>query len=98
MKLCDTMRIHNIMVACCHTSWRVTSQPLCAGLSEGCYEMSVGNADKGMLPMDEIRRRVQPFIDESLPIVLTQVIAPCIACLLQCIYLCARQHGSGQDK
>lgn len=40
---------------------------------EGCYEMSVGNADKGMLPVEEIRRRVQPFIDENLPLVLTQV-------------------------
>lgn len=39
---------------------------------EGCYEMSVGNADKGMLPVEEIRRRVQPFIDENLPLVLTQ--------------------------
>ncbi|KAL3139080.1 hypothetical protein ABBQ32_005876 [Trebouxia sp. C0010 RCD-2024] len=42
------------------------------GRSEGCYEMSVGNADKGMLPIDEIKKRVQPFVDENLPIVLTQ--------------------------
>lgn len=35
--------------------------------------MSVGNADKGILPIDEIKRRVQPFIEENLPIVLTQV-------------------------
>ena len=39
---------------------------------EGCYEMSIGNADKGTLPNDEIRRRVQPFINEKLPLVLTQ--------------------------
>lgn len=47
-----------------------------AGRSEGCYEMSVGNADKGMLPIDEIKKRVQPFVDENLPIVLTQVMPP----------------------
>ena len=46
---------------------------MCAGASEGCYELSVGNADKGMLPLDEVKRRVQPFIDEKLPLVLTQV-------------------------
>lgn len=46
---------------------------MCAGSSEGCYEMSVGNADKGLLPIDEIKRRVQPFVDENLPVVLTQV-------------------------
>lgn len=39
---------------------------------EGCYELSVGNADKGLLPVEDIRRRVQPFIDENLPVVLTQ--------------------------
>lgn len=47
-----------------------------AGPSEGCYEMSVGNADKGMLPIEEVERRVQPFIEENLPIVLTQVMQP----------------------
>ena len=57
-----------------------------AGPSEGCYEMSVGNADKGMLPIDEIKRRVQPFIEENLPIVLTQVMQiPQTVCLLLCI-------------
>ncbi len=40
---------------------------------EGCYEMSVGNADKGLMPAEEVKRRVQPFIDENLPLVLTQV-------------------------
>lgn len=44
-----------------------------AGPSQGCYEMSVGNADKGMLPIGEIKKRVQPFVEENLPIVLTQV-------------------------
>lgn len=57
-----------------------------AGPSEGCYEMSVGNADKGMLPLDEIKRRVQPFIEEKLPIVLTQVMQiPKPVCWLPCI-------------
>ena len=40
---------------------------------EGCYEMSVGNADKGLMPIEEVKRRVQPFLDENLPLVLTQV-------------------------
>ena len=40
---------------------------------EGCYELSVGNADKGLLPIEEIRRRVEPFVTENLPLVLTQV-------------------------
>lgn len=55
-----------------------------AGPFEGCYEMSVGNADKGMLPIDEIKRRVQPFIEENLPIVLTQVMQ--IPQLFACCY------------
>ncbi|DBA84041.1 TPA: hypothetical protein ACH3X1_006523 [Trebouxia sp. C0004] len=42
------------------------------GQMEGCYEMSVGNADKGLMPAEEVKRRVQPFIDENLPLVLTQ--------------------------
>ena len=44
-----------------------------AGKLEGCYELSVGNADKGLLPLEEVRRRIQPFISENLPLVLTQV-------------------------
>ena len=61
----------------------ITFMGMGAGPSEGCYEMSVGNADKGMLPFEEIKRRVQPFIEENLPIVLTQVMQPPQAvCLL----------------
>ena len=41
--------------------------------------MSVGNADKGLMPAEEVKRRVQPFIDESLPLVLTQ--EPIAACV-----------------
>lgn len=44
-----------------------------AGNWEGCYELSVGNADKGLLPVEEVRRRIEPFISENLPLVLTQV-------------------------
>lgn len=55
----------------------------CAGSAEGCYELTVGNADKGMLPIEEVKRRLQPFIDENLPIVLTQVI-PTQPCSLPC--------------
>jgi len=43
---------------------------------EGCYEMSVGNADKGLMPIEEVKRRVRPFIDENLPLVLTQARLP----------------------
>lgn len=66
----------------------VTFMGMGAGPSEGCYEMSVGNADKGMLPIDEVIRRVQPFVEENLPIVLTQVMQPPQAvCWLLCIFL-----------
>lgn len=41
--------------------------------AEGCYELSVGNPDKGLLPLDEIKRRVQPFIDSETPLVVVQV-------------------------
>ena len=41
--------------------------------AEGCYELSVGNPDKGLLPLDEIKRRVQPFIDSHTPLVVVQV-------------------------
>lgn len=39
---------------------------------EGCFELSVGNADKGRLPLEEIERRVQQFTTAQLPVVLTQ--------------------------
>ena len=46
--------------------------------------MSIGNADKGMLPIDEIKRRVQPFVEENLPLVLTQVIIETSTCSTFC--------------
>lgn len=39
---------------------------------EGCYELSIGNADKGWLPIEEIARRVAQFTAAQLPVVLTQ--------------------------
>ncbi|KAL0028740.1 hypothetical protein WJX79_003641 [Trebouxia sp. C0005] len=50
----------------------LTAQQDKQGQVEGCYEMSVGNADKGLMPAEEVKRRIQPFIDENLPVVLTQ--------------------------
>lgn len=44
---------------------------LCAG-KEGAFELSIGNADKGVLPLAEIERRVAQFVDAGLPLVLTQ--------------------------
>ncbi|KAG1653958.1 hypothetical protein FOA52_008979 [Chlamydomonas sp. UWO 241] len=41
------------------------------GGAEGCFELSVGNADKGMLPADEVRRRVAQFTSAGLPLILT---------------------------
>jgi hypothetical protein len=41
--------------------------------AEGCYEMSVGNADKGFMPLPEIERRVAQFVSAGLPVVVTQV-------------------------
>ena len=43
------------------------------GQLDGCYEMSVGNPDKGMLPLEEVQRRVQPFLESGDPLVVTQV-------------------------
>lgn len=43
------------------------------GPSEGCFELSIGNADKGLLPEDEIMRRVRQFTSADLPVVVTQV-------------------------
>ncbi len=40
---------------------------------EGCFELSIGNADKGLLPLEEIRRRVAQFTQTGLPLVVTQV-------------------------
>ena len=36
----------------------------------------MGNPDKGQLPLDEIKRRVSQFVEEGLPLVVTQVLTP----------------------
>lgn len=43
---------------------------LCDG-KEGAFELSIGNADKGVLPAAEIERRVAQFEAAGLPVVLT---------------------------
>ncbi len=40
---------------------------------EGCFELSIGNADKGFLPLEEIQRRVSQFTQAGLPLAVTQV-------------------------
>lgn len=40
--------------------------------SDGAFELSVGNADKGLLPLPEIERRVAQFVAAQLPVVITQ--------------------------
>ena len=42
---------------------------------EGAFELSIGNADKGLLPLEEISRRVAQFTAAGLPLVVTQVCA-----------------------
>ena len=41
--------------------------------TDGCFELSIGNPDKGLLPLIEVRRRVQQFADTGLPVVVVQV-------------------------
>jgi hypothetical protein len=45
------------------------------GLSggEGCFELSVGNPDKGLMSLEEAKRRVAQFVKAGLPLVVTQV-------------------------
>lgn len=40
--------------------------------TEGAFELSVGNADKGLLPLPEIERRVAQFVAAQRPVVITQ--------------------------
>ena len=42
-------------------------------MDQGCFELSVGNPDKGLLPLEELRHRVQQFLDAELPLVVTHV-------------------------
>ena len=48
-----------------------------AGGLPGCYELTVGHPDKGQLPLAEVQRRLQPFLDDGTPIIVTQVGRPC---------------------
>lgn len=43
-----------------------------AGGLPGCYEITVGHPDKGQLPLAEVQRRLQPFLETGTPIVVTQ--------------------------
>lgn len=40
--------------------------------SDGAFELAISNADKGLLPLPEIERRVAQFIAAQLPVVVTQ--------------------------
>ena len=44
-----------------------------APASRRCYELTVSNADKGTLPLDVVKERVQSFQEAGLPVLLTQV-------------------------
>ncbi|BDA48658.1 hypothetical protein COCOBI_12-3390 [Coccomyxa sp. Obi] len=39
---------------------------------EGCFELSVGNPDKGLMSLEEAKRRVAQFVKAGLPLVVTQ--------------------------
>ncbi len=41
--------------------------------AEGCFELSIGNPDKGLLPLDQVRQRVEQFTAANLPVVVVQV-------------------------
>ncbi len=43
------------------------------GSERGCYELSVGNPDKGVLPLQEVLKRIHQFTAANLPIVVTHV-------------------------
>lgn len=52
------------------------AQSLCPEL-EACYELSIGNADKGLLGVEEVARRARQFEQARLPLVCTQVWSAC---------------------
>ena len=43
---------------------------------EGCFELSIGNPDKGLLPLELVRQRVQQFVQTGTPVVVTQASPP----------------------
>ena len=49
---------------------------------DGCFELSVGNPDKGVLPIETVRKRIAQFVEADLPLVITQV---CRVCLLHAV-------------
>lgn len=42
-------------------------------LQDGCYELSIGNPDKGTMPIEECRRRLRQFQEAHLPVLITKV-------------------------
>lgn len=52
---------------------------------EGAFELSIGNADKGLLSLEEIKRRVSQFTASGLPLVVTQV---CVCVYCSVLYCC----------
>lgn len=43
------------------------------GSDEGCYELSIGNPDKGVMPIEECRKRIKQFTDADIPLLVTKV-------------------------
>lgn len=48
---------------------------LAGQLQDGCFELSIGNPDKGLLPLDLVRQRVQQFVETGTPVVVTKVMS-----------------------
>lgn len=59
---------------------------------EGCFELSVGNPDKGLMSLEEAKRRVAQFVKTGLPLVVTQV--PC-SILSPSSCSCTRKNRAG---
>ena len=64
---------------------------LCGQPNDGCFEMSVGNPDKGVMPLEELRKRVQQFVKADIPLVVTHVSHPPFLTLQGVSVIC---HGS----
>ncbi|KAK9839540.1 hypothetical protein WJX81_008400 [Elliptochloris bilobata] len=55
-----------------HRGLLAAGSAACGGAREALYELSVGNPDKGMLALDDVRQRVAQFTETGLPLVVTQ--------------------------
>ena len=55
--------------------------------ADGCFEFSVGNPDKGLISLEEAKKRVAQFVEAGLPLVVTQVSKACSTLCLSAISL-----------